>query len=70
MFWKFSRIQIWKDGQHETSRGKEEAKGCLFILLLTSLNAQGNTAGGTLKDFLLPSPFWHLEHGSPLLPPS
>lgn len=51
----------------EASREKEEAKGCFCILPPTPLNAQGNTADGLLKDFLLPSPFWHLEYGVLLL---
>lgn len=39
----------------ETSRGKEEAEGCLFIFPPIPLNADGNTADRQLKDATPPS---------------
>lgn len=45
----------------ETSREKEEAKGCFCILLPTPLNAQGNTAAERFPSSLTPlAPgIWH-----------
>lgn len=53
------------------NRGKEKAKGCLFIPPPTSWNADGNTADRQLtgRCHLLPSTLWHLGYGV-LLPSS